>query len=252
MTALRAACAAVLALALAACETPSDSKVPPFDSATKGFPPASDVRDSVYLPVDRRAPPPAGYGLYTVLLTRSADRNSVHVLAKLFSTSGSAREAALARENLNLITIPVKSAAEATREMASARNQPEATAATVLQKSYDFGQAALLIASVCRPELGAAVARVCGARAPDGPLLVTTERPLDGTLLPGQRMLIVNLSATPEGAIPEVLATYRRQISSKDFADRSELDGWRLRVLNEILDAARLLPSLSKAYAGTR
>lgn len=249
---LRAACAALLVLVLGACGTPGPPvSIPPGrEPPTKGFPTTPDVRDSVYLPVDRAAPPPRDYGLYTVLLARGADRNSTRVLSELFKTSTSAGDAAMARENLNLITIPVKSAAETTRALASARGEPEATATAVMQRHYDFGQAALLMANVCRPGRGTAVMKVCGSAAPDGPLLVTTHRPLDGSLAPGQQVLIVNLSATPPEAVGEVLAAYRRQILRRDYADRAELDGWRLWALNHVLDAAQLLPGISKAYAG--
>jgi hypothetical protein len=121
-----------------------------------------------------------------------------------------------------------------------------------MERYYDFGQAALLMASVCRPDRGAAVMKVCGSAAPDGPLLVTTQLPLGSTAAPGQRMLIVNLSTSPPEVVREVLAAYRRQILRRDFADRAELDGWRLLALNHVLDAARLLPGISKAYAGSK
>ena len=35
----------------------------------------------------------------------------------------------------------------------------------------------------------------------------------------------------------------------KNFRDRVEVDSWRLAVLSGILDAAQLLPGISKAYA---
>jgi hypothetical protein len=240
-------------LALTACETnppPPPPKQTPRDSPTRGFP-APEVHESVYLPVDRATRPPAGYGLYTVLLTRTANRNTVKLLSELFATTGSAGEAMIARENLNLITIPVKSATDAAQVLASARNEADAAATAVMERTYDFNHAALLMASVCRPDRGAAVMKACGSAAPDGPLLVTAQLPMDGSSVPGQRLLIVNLSTTPPEAIGEVLAAYRRQILREDFADRSELDGWRLRVLNHVLDAAHLLPGISKAYAGS-
>ena len=152
------------------------------------------------------------------------------VLSELFTvTGGAGAGCAMARENLNLIVIPVKSASEAALALAPARNQPDATATAVLQNLYDFDQAALLMASVCRPDRGTAVMKVCGSAAPDGPLLVTAQSPLDGAVAPGQRLLIVNLSTTSPEAIGEVLAAYRRQILRADFADRAEMDGWRLK-----------------------
>ena len=253
MTPLRAACAVLLALMLAACAAPrSPAPNPARDPLTKGFPTTPEVRNSVYLFVDRNVSPPTGYGLYTVLLTRAADRNTVRVLSELFSTTGSAGDAAIARENLNLIMIPVKSAAEAASALTSARNQPDDAAAAVMQRFYDFGQAELLMASVCHRDRGAAVMKICGSESSGGPLLVTTQRPLDGAAAPGQSMLIVNLSTTPREAVGEVLAAYRRQILRKDFADRAELDGGRLRALNHVLDAAQFLPWISKAWAGTK
>ena len=243
------------ALLIAACTTasPPAPQTPLPDAPTKGlYPAAADVRDSVYLPLDRTGPAPVGYGLYSMLLTRVADRNTVRLLSELFRTTGSAGEAAIARENLNLIVIPVKNSAQAAAALGSARIQPDAAASATMQHHYDFGQAALVLASVCRPERGAAVMKVCGSAAPDGPLLVTTQRPLDGVLAPGQRLLIVNLSTTPPGAVRDVLAAYRRQILRKDYEGRTELEGWRLQALNHVLDAAQLLPGGSKAYAGTR
>jgi hypothetical protein len=245
MTTLRAARVALLALAITACETPQKTGQPP---PTKGFPPG-DVRESVYLPLERSAPVPRRYGLYTVLLTRTANRNTVRLLSELFRTTGGAGDAAIARENLNLILIPVKSAPEAARALASARNEPDPTAAAVTQKFYDYGQAALLMASVCRPDRGAAIMQVCGSASPDGPLLVTSQRPLDGSAPAGERLLVVNLSTTPAEAVPEVMAAYRRQVMRRDFDNRDELDGWRLQALNHLITAAQLLPSLSKAYA---
>ncbi len=53
-------------------------------------------------------------------------------------------------------------------------------------------------------------------------------------------------------AAPEIVAAYRRQVLRKDFGDRDEVDGWRLVVLNRMLDAAQLLPGTSKAYAAAR
>lgn len=91
---------------------------------------------------------------------------------------------------------------------------------------------------------------VCGYTAPDGPLLVTSRRALGGSIPADEKLLIVNLSNTPPGAIPEVLAAYRQQILRKDFADRYELDSWRLQALNHVLEAAKLLPRIKKAYAG--
>ncbi len=246
-----------VALGLTACFTPAPTAPrPPVDDRTKDFSGAVSgaiaVRDSVYLAVDRRGAPPKGYGLYSVLLARTADRNTLQVLSELFKTTGGAGEAALARENLNLITLPAKNATEAARLLAAARSQPGETAGAFLQKHYDHGQAALLMAGVCQPARGAAVMRACGGPSPEGPLLVSSVRPLDGSVAAGEPLLIVNLSTTPPEALREVLAAYRRQIQRADFSDRTELDSWRLLALNHVLDAARLLPGISKAYAAGR
>lgn len=240
-------CAALLTLVLTACASLHPSKTGSDEPPTRSLP---DVYDSVYLPVDRSAAPPAGYGLYTVLLTRTANPNTTRVMAELFATTGHAGSAAIARENLNLITIPVKNAGEVERALDSARVETDATAAALMQKHYDFDLAALLMSSVCRPSRGAAVMKVCGTTAPDGPLLVTSEHALGGVIPAGEKLLIVNLSTTPAAAILEVLAAYRQQILRKDFADRAEMDAWRLQALNHLLEAATLLPRIKKAYAG--
>lgn len=251
MTRLRAMWAALLALALGACTLSSPPPPPPpVQPPTKGFP--SDVRESVYLPVERSTAAPPRYGLYTVILTRATNRNTAKLLSELFKTTGSAGEAAIARENLNLIMIPVNSASNASRALASARNEPDNAAATVMQRYYDFGQAALLLSRVCRPERGADVMRVCGSATPDGPLLVTSQHPLDGAVAPDERLLIVNLSMTPMEAVPEVVATYRKQVLRRDFDRRDELDGWRLQALSQLITVAQMLPGISKAYAVTK
>lgn len=244
MTRWHAACLA-LALALGACQ--SDPVKPGTEPPSKGFPTTPEVRESVYLPVDRTSPPPAGYGMYTVLLTRTVNRSTLRLLSDLFVTTDAAGEAAMARENLNLIMIPVKARAEAARALAPARNQAEATANALMQRFYDFGQAARLMDSVCRPERGEAVMKVCGSAASEGPLLVTTRLPLDAAV--GQPILVVNLSNTPPDAMREVLAAYRREIRSKEFPTGGEVNTMRLRVLNRLLDAAQMLPWISKAYA---
>jgi hypothetical protein len=234
---------------LTACPTTpprTDSGEPP----TRGIP-GTEIQDSVYLPVERAKPPPPGYGLYTVLLARSADAKTLQVMSELFTSTGGANDSAMKRENLNLIMIPVKNAAEAARVLETARNAPEAVAAEVMQKLYDFSQAAMLISSACRADRGPAVMKACGSTSPDGPLLVTTQLPLDGSMSPGQKFLIVNLSATPTGALREVFAAYRQQIRRSDFADGVEIDSWRLVALNLVLDTAELLPKLRKAYVSS-
>lgn len=242
----------LLALALLGCAHRSSPPDAPDDQATRVFPGAAEIRDSVYQALGRGQPPPAGYGLYSVVLTRVANRNSLKLLSELFALSGSAGDAALARENLNLMTIPVKDAAEATLAMAAARERPDATASAVLHGLYDYGQAALLLASVCRAERGAAVMKACGSEAAEGPILVTGQRPIDAGAAAGQRLLIVNLGGAPPAAVAEIVAAYRRQILRPDFADRAETEGWRLAVLNAVLDAAQLLPGISKAVAASR
>lgn len=236
---------------LGACSAPSPEPLrdpPPL----RGPEASTAVRDSVYLAVDRKTQAPPGYGLHTLLLTRSADRASVRVLAELLASTDATRDAALPRENLNLIMMPVKNAAEATRAMARARNAPEPTAQAVLQDHYDYGQAAALMSSVCRPERGAEVMKVCRSAKPDGPLLVTTLPWPELGVAPDQRMLILNLQTTPPEALREVLASYHRQLQAKDFSRQSQTEGWRLATLNVLLDAAKLLPGVSKAYAGTK
>jgi hypothetical protein len=247
------------ALALAACATSPPPRMPDIigggaGGATKGIGPpiGGGVRDSVIRPVERNTPPPAGYGLYSVLLTRAADATSLRLVGELLATTVGADDAALPRENLNLIMLPVKNAADAGRAIAEARARPDAVAAAVLQSHYDYGQAALLLASLCRFERGPAVMRACGTPLPQGPLLVTTLVPLDGAVAPNQRILIVNLSGTSSEAVREVLASYRRQIQSKDFPTVPRTEGWRLAALNVALDVAQMLPGVSKALAGTR
>jgi hypothetical protein len=242
--------AALLALALAACTVPKT--LPDRPPPTKGFPGGAQIHDSAYRAVERGEPPPAGYGLYTVLLTRTANRNSVRLLSELFAVTGSTEAAALARENLNLIAIPVNNSGEAARAMTAARESPEPTASAVLNKFYDFGQAALLLSRVCRPEQGAAVMKVCGSAMPDGPLLVTGQRPFDPAAAPGQRLLIVNLGNASPGAVGEIVAAYRRQIQRKDITSPDPSDGWRLAVLNVALDAAQLLPGISKITTASK
>lgn len=243
--------AVVLAGLLAACATQPQKPPGPAhpEPPTKGFPGAPDVRDTVYLPVERGRPAPPGYGLYTVVLTRSANRNAARVLAEVLSSTVDAREAAMARQNLNLLTIPVRSAGEAGAVLATVRAQPDAAAALLLQRHYDFGQAVAMLAAVCRPERGAAVMRACGSSTPEGPILLTSQRPLDGPPAPGQRLLVVNLGRTAPAAVAEVVEAYRRQVQRPAFDDGKETDGWRIAALNLALDAASLLPGISKAVA---
>jgi hypothetical protein len=248
MTALRAALALLPVCSLAACLSLGGGPPPQGDPGTKGFPAGPEVVANVYLPADRSGTPPKGYGLYTMVLTRTANRQVVRVLTDLFASTSNARDAALARETLNLIQVPVKSAAEADRVLKSARSQPDMAAAALMQRHYDFDQAARLMASVCRPDRGEAVMKVCGSTMPDGPLLVTGLRPLDeGSAV--QRLLVVNLSATPPEAVREVMSAYQEQITSKAPLERARLDTLRLQALDHILAAARVLPLIRKAYA---
>jgi hypothetical protein len=243
--------AAVSALLLAGCATPRGPAVEPEPEPepVRSF---GDVRDSVYRATDRATPPPPGYGLYTVLLSRSANRNTVKVLAELFNTTVAADEAALPPGKLNLITIPTKNHVDAATALFAAREQAEATAATVMARHYDYGQAALLLSGVCRPERGPAIMATCGSPMPNGPLLVTSPRPFDGRVEPGQQLLVVNLSQASPAAVAELLAAYRRQVSSASRSRKSLRSTWRLAVLTGILDAAQLLPGISKAYAAGR
>jgi len=78
----------------------------------------------------------------------------------------------------------------------------------VLNRFYDYGQAALLMASICRPERGEPVMNACGSALPDGPLLATGLRPVDASASTSQRLLVVDLGSAAPGAMPEVLAAY--------------------------------------------
>jgi hypothetical protein len=219
---------------------------------TKAFTDDATVRDSVLQAIDRRAAPPAEYGLYTLLLARSADRTTLRVLADLMATTDAAGAAALPRRNLNLVLLPVRQAGEANDLLATARRDPGAAAATLMRLHYDHAQAIAWLTNICRRDRGADVMRVCGSTTPDGPLLVTTLQPPRDGFAPGQRMLIVNLGSARPEAMREVLAAYRRQIQEKDFTDRRHLDGWRLAALDVMLEAAHMLPGMSKALAGTK
>lgn len=215
---------------------------------TKGFPGDDRIHDSVYAPVDRANPPPDGYGLYTVVLARSPDRVTTRVLATLFTKIVGAGESADRRANLNFIAIPVKRASEADRLLAQAKVQPDAIAGELLRRHYDFGEAAALMAKVCRAPGGKA-AKACGSLLPDGPLLVTGQRALSPGAPVDQRLLIVNLGRTPPEAVPEIIAAYRRHILRVDYTGPGDLDTWRLWMLDHVLDAANLLPLIRKAYA---
>jgi hypothetical protein len=232
-----------LVVALTACNTTR----PPDDGGLRG---GSSVVDSAFMAQERAAPTPPGYGLYTVLLVRAPNPNAVRVLTEIFVTTVAAPDAALPPANLNLITIPVRDAAKAGAAMGGARAAPEPTARAVLASHYDYGQAARLLASVCRPERGARVMQTCGAALPNGPLLVSSVRPIDpDSPLQTQRLLVVNLEKVSGAAVGEVMESFRRQIRRQDFADRAETEHWRLAVLDVLLDAAKMLPGLSKAYA---
>ena len=267
MRTLLRAMTATLALAMTACGSPPSPRavaLPPVDNPTKGLPPlpgpapaaGHNILNSVYLPVQRNTPIPTRYGLYTVILTRKVDRVSTRLLGELFTVTGSAVSAAIEPENLNLITLPVKSVAAAQQALVNARDQSEAAASLLLRQHYDFDQADLLLTGVCRPAPGQsmnpAVRLACGADLPDGPLLVTTLAPLTPNNLHQPRMLVVNLSNVKLEAVREVLASYRRQITRQEFEKQATSEHWRLAVLDGILGASSLLPSISKAYAGAK
>lgn len=249
---MKAALAVVLSLLLAGCRWLTPPPLEPRPDAPIKAWPASQVLDSAWLALGRGDAAPAGYGLYTVLLSRAADRNTLRVLEEVFASTVDARDSPIAREHLNLIVLPVRDAALTTRVLEPVRGDAKAAAAALLRQGYDFGQAGLLLAQVCRPERGAALMRVCGSTSPDGPLLVTTLQPLDGRSPIGSRVLVVNLARTSPEAIREAMAAYRRQVLRKDFDRVPETEAWRLWALDRMLDAAQLLPGISKAYAGVR
>ena len=233
---------------------PPPETAPPTDThhPTKAKPGGDRfVQDSVYLPVERTGKPPQGYGLYTVLLARSADAVTTRLLSELFTVTVGAGESASRPEDLNLITIPVKRRGDAARVLADAHAQPASAAAGLLRTQYDFGQATMLMDHVCRSAQDKRVAKACGSAMPDGPLLVTTLLPLDGTTALPPRLLVVNLASTPPDAVREVLDVYRRQLATRPFDDRGDLDGWRLRALDAMLEAASFLPVIRKSYAAT-
>lgn len=241
---------------LCACEVPLRTPSPPptatpepgSDFPTKGLPGDDRIHDSVYAPVDRSNPSPAGYGLYTVVLARSPDRVTTRVLSTLFTKIVGAGESAEKHVNLNFIAIPVKKASEANRLLAQARVQPDAIAGELLRQHYDFGEAAALMAKVCQPR-GGQVAPACGSPLPDGPLLVTGQRALSPGAPADQRLLIVNLGRTPPEAVPEIIAAYRRHVLRVDYTGPGDLDTWRLWMLDHVLDAANILPLIRKAYS---
>lgn len=249
---MKPALVAVLGLLLAACSWMAPPPPQPRpDAPVRGWPLAS-LLDSAWLPLERGEAAPAGFGLYTVLLSRAANRNTLLVLEEVFAATVDARDSPIAQQHLNLIVLPVRDAALATRALEPVRGDARAAAAALLRQAYDFGQAGLLLAQVCRPDRGAEVMRACGSAAPDGPLLVTTLLPLDGRGPIGSRVLVVNLARTSPEAVREAMASYRRQVLRKDFDRVPDSEAWRLWALDRMLDAAKLLPGISKAYAGVR
>ena len=251
MTPCRAAALLAVTAVMVGCTMGSAPPPPTEPPPTKGIDLGPGVFDSAYLPVERSASAPEGYGLYTVMLMRTANPTSVRALGRLLAVTVDARDAAIERRNLNLVLLPVKNAAAATRVLAGARAQPEGTAGTLLLQQYDFAQAALLLAALCRPERGADVMKLCGSSVPDGPILVAGQRPLQAPSPHGERLLVVNLSQTDPAAMGEAIAAFRRQVLRKDYAGPDRYEHWRLSVLDAALAAARLLPGIGKAYAGT-
>jgi hypothetical protein len=247
---------AAAALALTGCVTLSDTTTPrPVPPPTKGLPSLNaitGVRDTAYALADRATPAPAGYGLYSVVLARRIDRKSLRLVAEVLATTDEAGSAALPPANLNLMVIPVQRAEEARQALADARKQPDANAATLMQRHYDFGQAALLMARVCTASRGPAVLKACGGPAPEGPLLVTALRPLNEPPVPGEPLLVVNLSETRVEAVREVLSFYARQIQRPEFNVPDRVQVWRLEALSALLNGAEMLPSISKALASPR
>lgn len=223
----------------------------PLPGPMRSWPPQG-LLDSAWLPWQRGLPAPTGFGLYTVLLARGPDRSTQRLLEELFVSTVNARETPLARENLNLIQLPVRDAERAARALDGARHDARAAAEALLRESYDFGQAGALMAQLCRRERGDAVVRACGGTAPDGPLLLTTPAPWDGSGPIGSRLLVVNLARTAAGAMREALSAYRRQVLRKDFDRVPESEAWRLWALNRLLEGSQLLPGIVKGFTGVR
>jgi hypothetical protein len=149
----------------------------------------------------------------------------------------------------------VRDEAQATRALEPLRGDAKAAAAALMRQNYDFGQAGALMAQVCRVGRGAAIERACGSSSPDGPLLVSTLQPLDGSSPNnpiGSRVLVLNLGRTAPEAMREALASYRQQVLRKDFERLPASEGWRLEALNALLDAARVLPGIKGLSAAVR
>lgn len=209
------------------------------------------IKSSVYQTINRENTEEKGYGLYSYLLLRRGTEKNVLVLEELFKTTTSTEEREIKPENLNLVVIPVKDTVQIEDVMENARMNPKATAKEIARELYDYGYAEWLYSTVCQQvDSAIAVKEACGDVADGGPYLFTTTEPLRNDIPTGQKVLVVNFSKTHPGAIPEVLAAYKRQITRQDFADRAELDNWRLDVLNMLLSSADLVPLVKKAFAG--
>jgi hypothetical protein len=208
------------------------------------------IKSSVYQAFDKASDQPENFGLYSYLLLRGPTQNSYKVLVELFETTLSKDESIIKTENLNLILIPVRQESEVQKVLKNARTLPTATAKAIVHKFYDYGYSEWLYSIICQQGMKIEKQEACGEITDKGPLIVTVTKPITQKSIAGQRMLIVNLSKTHPSAIAEVLAAYKRQVTKMDFADRSEVDSWRLTLLNKLLSAADLAPQIKKAMAG--
>jgi len=208
------------------------------------------IKSSVYQVFDQKSKQPESYGLYSYLLLRGPTQNSIEILNELFKTTLSKDESIIQTENLNLILIPVSMESEVQKVLKNARTLPAATAKAITYNFYDYGYSEWLYSITCQQNTISVNQEACGEITDKGPLIITVTKPITKQSTVVQNMLIVNLSKTHPSAIPEVLAAYKRQVTKKDFADRSEVDSWRLIVLNKLLSAADLAPQIKKVMAG--
>lgn len=242
---------AILFLILSSCSSTQESiELGHRANPEKTGPGTLTIKSTVYQIVDRQHKVNKGYGLYSYLVLRGPTEKSVLVLEEFFKTTINSDEREIKIENLNAIIIPVTDAVQVQKAIKHARTMPNATAKAIAYKFYDYGYAEWLYSAVCQIENTETVKKACGNLTDRGPYLFTTTKPIINESPTNQKLLVVSFTDTHLGAIPEVIAAYKRQISRQDFTDRKALDTWRLDALNILLSSADLVPLVKKAFAG--
>lgn len=199
------------------------------------------IFDTVYAYLAAIGGETSGYGLYSYVLFAGNDTRSKAFLKELFRASTTARDAKIAKLNLNVVYLPTN------KKWNSAIDANNPEPATFLASAYNFPLAKLVLAQFCT-DPPSEIRAMCSSDLSKGPYVFTYTKPVTNLSNIPPPFLVLDLSGIDEDAFAEFVAAYKQQVKRENYSDREALDTFRLTLIKIAVPASKIADkSIKKA-----